>query len=235
MTQGKVIGKIINGVLDLTDKGMTDRELRKLPVLPALKVLILNGNEIHSFENLRVQPNLESLSACGCPIVNLEGLPEQPKLIAVDLTGTPLESEEDFRVLAVATIGTDIEVLNELPVTKDERQRAEVAQKEQKDRLFVGRRDIEQEILDGEKEVAPEMEEMCRVYVKEHQKMFSPFAYNRALIFDLHRFGELPLIDETSNGLDIIRATNEIKKRNEQLREIIRQKGAELGMEPNVQ
>lgn len=235
MTEGRVIGKIINGVLDLTDKELNESDLKRLPVLPTLRVLILTGNDIGTFEFLKPQPNLESIVACNCQIHCLSGLPEQPKLTSVDLTGTPLEEKEDFRVLAIATIGTHIEVLNNEPVTKEELKAAEVAAREQKERLFDAQHDIEKNIMGGEKPPAPGYEEMARLYVKEHYKLFSPFAYNRALIYDLHKFGELPIVDETSTGLDIIRATNEIKKRNEKLREIIRAKGAELGLDPNVQ
>ena len=66
------------------------------------------------------------------------------------------------------------------------------------------------------------------IYFKGHLSEFSPFAHNEAVLYDLRSFGPLHPIDDISTDQDVWRATRDLRRRNEALRNLIREKCNEL-------
>jgi hypothetical protein len=215
------LGKIINGVFDVSNRNFTDADLAKIPVLPALKVLNVSENEIHTFESLRVQPNLTTIIASNCPVKYLNGLPDQPSLTSLDISGSPIAAEPQFRYLAVATV-KQLTLLNNIQVSNQEQVMASQLTR-QPSRLYLGK--IVKKPVNDDNDSA-----MLGLYLKRHAALFGPFARNRAVLYDLKTYGKLPQIDESSTSRDIIQATQALRERNDQLKEEIRRKANELGV-----
>ncbi|OHS94818.1 hypothetical protein TRFO_39007 [Tritrichomonas foetus] len=231
----KPIGKIIDGRLDLTDREFGDQDLKKLGVLPTLRTLILTNTQVTNFAFLKPQPNLESIVAINCPVLYLNGLSDQKSLKSLDLTNTPVSKKHDFRSLTAATVGKSLAMLNNQKLTKEEIQIADIKARRQKDKLFLKEND-KQKSNEQNPEATTEIDRqtydaMATVYIKEHQKLFSTFAENEALLFDLQTNGALPVVDETSTEGDIEKAISEIRQRNDVLRDAIREKCQELNIE----
>lgn len=191
-------------------------DLKTIATDENLSVLNLSKNRIESFELLREQPRLTRLIASDCPIRFLNGLEKQPNLIWLELINTPLEREDKFRIRVIATVGDRLLKLNKVKVTDEERKYADLIRRKKPELLFIGRRECE-DVLTDKHNVRSDELVMYDVYVKEHEKLFDDFAYNKAVIYDLMKFGKLPVIDETSTEYDIARATRLIKERNEAL------------------
>lgn len=227
-SERKPIGRIIDGRLDLSGKDFSDHDLKRLGVLPALRTLILTDTQITNFALLKPQPNLETIVAINCPVQYLNGLSEQKKLSSLDLTNTPLSQKNDFRFLTIASVGNNIKVINNVKTTREEIQKAELMTRRQKDKLFLAQEEENKEMTEEERQTR---EAMTTVYVKEHQKSFSSFADNEAILFDLTTNGPMPVIDNQSTEAEIQKAIDDVKARNDKLREAIQQKCEELGIE----
>lgn len=231
-SERKPIGRIIDGRLDLTGREFSDRDLKRLGVLPALRTLILTDTQITNFGLLKPQPNLETIVAINCPVQYLNGLSNQPSLSNLDLTNTPLSQKNNFRFLTIASVGKNIKIINNIKTTREEIQTAELMSRRQKDKLFLS-----QEQENNENSELPSEEDrqtreaMTTVYVKEHQKLFSTFADNEAILFDLKTNGPMPVIDSQSTETEIQKAIDDLINRNNKLREAIQQKCEELGIE----
>ncbi|KAK8866217.1 hypothetical protein M9Y10_009176 [Tritrichomonas musculus] len=226
----KPIGRIIDGRLDLSGREFGDRDLKRLGVLPALRTLILTDTQVSNFALLKPQPNLETIVAINCPVQYLNGLSEQPSLSNLDLTNTPLSQKHNFRFLTIASVGKNIKIINNIKTTREEIKTAELMLRRQKTKLFLRPDDEENEELNSEED-RQTLEEMTTVYVKDHQKLFATFADNEAILYDLRTNGALPIIDNQSTEAEIQKAIKDVQKRNENLREAIRQKCEELGIE----
>ena len=231
-TERKPIGRIIDGRLDLSGREFRDRDLKRLGVLPALRTLILTDTQITNFGYLKPQPNLETIVAINCPVQYLNGLSNQPSLYSIDLTNTPLSQKNNFRFLTIASIGKNIRIINNIKTTREETQTAQLMSRRQKDKLFLLQDEENNEDSKGVSEEERQTREaMTTVYVKEHQKLFATFADNEAILFDLNTNGPMPVIDSQSTEVEIQKAIDDVKARNEKLREAIQQKCEELGIE----
>lgn len=225
------LGKIIGGKLDLSNKNFTDSDLKKLDVLPSLRILNLANNQIHTFQYLKPQPNLKTIIATNNPIQYLNGLPEQPALESLDLTETPLAEKQSFRYLTLATVGSNLLELNGTKLTRQEQQIAEIMIRRKSDKLYLG--NIDEESNDSlsqeqKEENKAEFEAMNRLYCAEQHSLYAEYFQNEAILIDLNTNGELPIIHEFSTNQDIVHATEKLKERNQVLKDIIRQKQNEL-------
>jgi hypothetical protein len=220
MTQNS-LGKLISGVFDVSNHNFTDSDLGKIPILRGLKTLILSDNDIHTFEFLKPQPNLTKIIAVGCPVKYLNGLPNQPSLTELDISNSPIAAEPQFRYVAFATV-PQLTFLNNVQVSNQEQVMAGQISRTPNPRLYLGK--IESKSRDNENSA------MLNLYLQRHTGLFGPFARNRAVLYDLNKFGRLPQIDESSTSSDIVRATQVLRERNEQLRDEIRLKAEELGL-----
>lgn len=214
--------------LDLSSRGFHDWDLKNIAKDVNLACLNLNGNKIETFEFLRVQPNLTVLSAEECPVRFLNGLEKLPSLTELNIKGAPIEKEDRFRIRVIATIGNHLEKLNGVIVTDQERKQADLIRRKKPDLMFIGKKDVPQEILECNNNVASSDLAMYEVYVKEHQRLFPKFAHNKALIYDLSKFGPLPVIDEYSTEYEIAKAIRLIKERSSALRDTINDLRKEL-------
>jgi hypothetical protein len=68
------------------------------------------------------------------------------------------------------------------------------------------------------------------VYIQRVRPTFSGFSYNRAVLLDLTKNGPLPVVDAVTKG-GLISAIHELKARNARLKDLIREKCNELGVE----
>ena len=225
----KPIGKLIDGCLDLSNRDFGDDDLRRLPSLSHLKVLILSNTQITNFANLKPQPNLEVVVAVNCPLSFLNGLSDQKSLKSLDISGTPLEKVQNFRLHVISAVGNNLDTLNNVKITKEEQQMAEVANRKKKDKFFIKVKSQEEKNQQEANSLDRQtLDAMTTVYIKEHLKLFSPYAENEAILFDLENNGPLPVIDETSTEEDLERAIRDVKQRNLALKDAIRQKCEQL-------
>jgi hypothetical protein len=219
----KPLGRIVNGRFDLSNRNLTSEDLSTLPVLPELHELILSNNNIESFAGLRVQPNLREIIADQNPIRYLDGLSQQPSLESLDLANTEIDSHSKFREFTVATVGGQLKRINGAPVTAEERDAgAALAEKKSAD-LFLAPPAPAEDAVDPK---------ILAVWLKAHRHRFAPFGYNRALTLDLAASGPLPVVDGSSTEEDLVRAIDALRDRNEKLKDIIKEKSDELGVEP---
>jgi hypothetical protein len=219
MAVPKSLGHIVNGQFDLTGRKLTSSDLGKIPVLPALRELILSDNSIGTFRHLRPQPNLETIIATNNPVKFLDGLSAQRTLVNLDLSDTPLAGEQFFRPTVVATVGVRLETLNGEAVTKGERDGAAQLATDP-GVLYLEQNDTEPPHHDPA---------MLAVYLREHRRLFSTFAYNRAVLLDLKTSGPVPVVDATTTEAGLVKATEAMKARNRKLREVIQNTEGELG------
>jgi len=219
MSLGKPLGRLVNGRLDLTGKNFTSEDLGKIPVIPSLRELVLSDNAIETFRYLRPQPKLQTIIAISNPIIYLDGLSAQPALTALDFSECDIADDAHFRALVVASVGQTLEVLNEAPITAADREEAA--------RLAADPSALPLEAARPEGE-AQEDSAMLAVYIREHRRLFSPIAYNRAVLRDLAESGALPVVDGSTTDAELVRATAQLKKRSKRLQQIIDDEKAKL-------
>jgi hypothetical protein len=208
----------VKGQFDLSGRKLTSTDLGKIPVLPALRELVLSDNSIETFRYLRPQPNLETIIATNNPIKFLDGLSSQSALVTLDLSDTPVAAEQFFRQTVVATVGGRLETLNGDAISQAERDGAAHLATDPTV-LYLEQNDPEQHQHDPA---------MLAVYLSEHRRLFSSFALNRAVLIDLKASGPVPVVDATTTEAGLVRAADAMKTRNRKLREIIHNTQAEL-------
>jgi hypothetical protein len=149
----------------------------------------------------------------------LDGLSAQSQLVNLDWSGTPLSAEQCFRPTILATVSGRLDTLNGDAVTQAERDGAAQLATDPTV-LYLEQNDAGQQHHDPA---------MLAVYLKEHRRLFSSFALNRAVLIDLKASGPVPVVDATTTEAGIVRATEAMKARNRKLREIIQNTEDELG------
>ena len=212
---GFQLPKLVGGRLDLS--GMELSNLALIPVDPKLKSLVISNNNIRSFKTLKPQPNLEVIIARNNPIRYLSGLSQFSSLRAIDLSDTPLQKEKKFRERVIYTIGPQLNKINGEQVTDDEQFMADLYDQNNKTELkFLPKyeEDDEDQIDEDDPEVAESLSAMRNLYVRETASKVSPFAMNEAIVYDLKRFGMMPIITPTTTDDELIDAILNLKKRN---------------------
>ena len=221
---------IHDGVLDLSDQNIIDSDLGRLGVLPNLQVLNISNTNIENFSYLRPQPNLTIINAENCPIRYLNGLSEQKALKELNIENSPLSQENNFKYLALATVGPQLLVLNHSKLTRQDQQISK--KKKNRQSIILSLKTEEEEINEPEEpKDTPKYESsdvLEAIYFKEHRSQFAPFAHNEAVLYDLRSFGPMHPIDDISTDQDVWRATRDLRRRNEALRNLIREKCNEL-------
>jgi hypothetical protein len=217
------IPKIIGGRLDMSNMGLT--MLNMIPVNPKLTCLILNNNQIRSFKSLKPQPNLETIIARNNKILFLTGLSKNSKLKNLDITGSPIEKEDKFLERTLYTIGPQLIRVNGIELNDQHQYFAKLyTEKNQEHRMFLPK-DPNDDDPDEEELLSPERHESFnankRLYIKETAHTFSPFAYNEAVVYDLKRFGVMPIVTKSSTDDEIIHSIITMKKRNALLADFI--------------
>jgi hypothetical protein len=225
MSFSRSLGRLVNGRLDLSSRNLNSEDLAKIPVIPQLTELVLDNNQIETFESLRAQPNLRVVSAVNNPVRYLNGLSEQLALTDVDLTNTEVTAHSKFRELTVATIGSQLTILNGTPVTEQERDVAATLSEKKPDELFLSKAESEPDEVDTK---------IKAVYLNSLRPTFSTFAYNRAVLLDLteNKKKKVPVVDAATTNEQLDWAITRMKERNAVLKGIIRDKRRELGVEP---
>jgi Leucine-rich repeat (LRR) protein len=219
----KPLGRIVNGRFDLSNRSLTSDDLSTIPVLPELRELILSNNNIESFAALAVQPNLREIVADRNPVRYLDGLSQQPALESLDLAETGIDGHAQFRELTVAAVGAKLKRINGEPVTAQERDAGAALAEKQSGEAFLA------PPAPADAAVDPKI---LAVWLKAHRHRLAPFGYNRAVALDLGASGPLPVVDGASNEEDLVRAIDSLRDRNERLKDIIREKSDELGVDP---
>ena len=113
----------LNGLLDFSDLPIKD--LTQLSQQSALIKLVLNKVPIKSFDTLKEQKNLKEIVADDSKLESFSGLSQQPRLAKISFKNTPLAATENFRIAALVSIGQRLSVINDVPVTKAERRKAQ--------------------------------------------------------------------------------------------------------------
>ena len=215
------IPKIIGGRLDMSNMGLTT--LNMIPENPKLTYLVLNNNQIRSFKTLKPQPNLETIIARNNKIEFLTGLSKFPNLKNLDITGSPIEKEDKFLERTLYTVGSQLTKVNGTELNDQHQYFANIYEKQNKEELkFLPKNkndDDPDEVLSQEAQES--FDAIKKLYIKETSFKYSPFALNEATVYDLKRFGIMPVITETSTDNEIIEAIISMKKRNTLLAEYI--------------
>ncbi|KAH0795260.1 Leucine Rich Repeat family protein [Histomonas meleagridis] len=220
---------IRDGVLDLSDQNIVDSDLGRIGILPNLQVLNISNTNIENFSYLRPQPNLAIINAENCPIHYLNGLSEQKSLKELNIENSPLSQENNFKYLALATVGPQLLVLNHTKLTRQDQQIAEIMAKRKSNNLFLKTEEEETHEQEDPNDTKLESSAVLEtIYFKEHRSEFAPFAHNEAVLYDLRSFGPLHPIDDISTDQDVWRATRDLRRRNEALRNLIKEKCNEL-------
>lgn len=208
-SQRRLLGTIRGGILDISGKNI--RSLYAIGVQPALKVLICSDNHLTSFESLRPQPNLEKIIANNNPLENLEGLSHQIALKELDISQCELSKTPNFRYLAIATIGQQLDMLNSELITQEEKSIANDL-RDRPEKLLALERTKQKFTQKSESERL-----QFRMYADLNKQHFKPIARNEIYLKDIVTNGQLPYIDSRSSREEYIDAIINLKIRNEKL------------------
>jgi len=104
---------------------VTFTDLRSLGCQKKLKILDISYSEIESLHTLMSQPSMIKIVADNSKIANFAGLSCQPRLRDISFINTPLSQSDNFRLAAIVCIGPRLSVINNIPVSKQERRIAE--------------------------------------------------------------------------------------------------------------
>ncbi|EAX87606.1 hypothetical protein TVAG_165840 [Trichomonas vaginalis G3] len=204
-----VIGKIDDGFLDISDKGLTS--LACIGVQPSLQILMVSNNNLTSFKSLKPQPNLKCIFAASNPIEFLDCLDKQPKLESLDLSDTPIVAQKRWRLKVLATCKNLITINGE-EVTDIEKKRAKKVLQAYPDMQFISDGEKQKQMLDGESQML-----QYKMYVRHHSDNLRKFARNEAELWDLQNNGQRPEICDFSTDDEIKRAIIKLRHRNEKI------------------
>ena len=221
--EGSGLPNIVGGRLNLSNMGLTS--LAMIPVNPKLKSLVISNNKITSFKSLKVQPNLEVIIARNNPIRFLTNLDKIKSLTSIDLTDTPLEKQEQFRERVLYTIGDHLNKINGQQINDTEQYFAQLWAKNNKDEMkFLPKFDDEDEeaAIDlNDPEIQESLEENRKLYVRETASKVGPFAMNEAVLYDLKKYGPMPIVNSSTTDDELIDAIINLKKRNAGLTDFV--------------
>ena len=205
----KLLGKIVDGTLDLTGAGLTS--LSCIGVQPKLQVLIVTDNNLVSFKTLQPQPNLRVIYANKNPLKYLDGIDKQYCLEALDISETPIASSKKFRIKTLAT-NKNLQTLNGQEFTAQERQYAKKIMNHYPDQQFITDEEKQNKALQEENKII-----QFQMYMSMHKNELGEFARNEAVLWDLTTNGPLPVITEYSSDEDLKRAIVLLKRRNQKI------------------
>jgi hypothetical protein len=89
-----------------------------------LRILDISFTPIKSLRTLAPQPKLEKIIAFESGLEDYDGLSRQSHLKEILLTSTPLAERENFRLSCLVLVGARLSIINDIPVTKSERNAA---------------------------------------------------------------------------------------------------------------
>ena len=205
----QLLGKIVDGTLDLTGKGLTS--LSCIGIQPKLQVLIVNDNQLTSFKTLQPQPNLKKILAANNPLDYIDGLDKQYQLESLDISDTPISTKSNYRCKILATIKS-LQTLNGKEFTQKEKQTAAKITKHFPDQQLISDGEKQAKALQDENKVL-----QFQMYMAHHKDQFGDFSRNEAVLWDLTTNGPLPIINEYSSDEDLKRAIVLLRRRNQKI------------------
>ncbi|EAY09072.1 hypothetical protein TVAG_180460 [Trichomonas vaginalis G3] len=118
-SKAKVTKPLQDCDLDLSMKMISSFE--DVVIQRKIKLLDLSWNRLHNFENFSPSSNLETLIVDGNPIFSFRNFPKSSQIKHFSAINTPISILPHFREICLLVIGLQLETINEIEVTDDDR------------------------------------------------------------------------------------------------------------------